>query len=59
MLQKAHDSSHKELGGKLKKLEADVVASQESQEDATEQALKCLRRDKPYKFHWKDHEEHY
>ena len=35
-LQKAHDSSHKELDGKLKKLEADVAASQESQEDATE-----------------------
>ncbi len=56
-LQKAHDSSHIELDGKLKKLEADVAASQELQEDATEQALKCLKRDKPYEFRRKGHEE--
>ena len=49
-LKKAHDSSHKELEGKLQKLEADVGASQEMQEDAAERALKRLRRDKPYKF---------
>ena len=59
MLQKAHDSSHKELDGKLKKLEADVVASQESQEDATERASKHLKRDKPYEFCRKGHEEQY
>ena len=35
-LQKAHDSSHKELDRKLKKLAADVATSQESQEDVTE-----------------------
>ena len=58
-LQKAHDSSHKELDGKLRKLEADVAASQESQEDATEQALKRLKRDKPYEFRRKGHEEQY
>ena len=58
-LHKAHNTSHKELDGKLNKLEADVAASQESQEEATEQALKCLRRDKPYEFCWKDHEEQY
>ena len=59
MLQKAHDSSHKELDGKLRKLETDVAASQESQDDATEEALKRLKRDKPYEFRRKGHEEQY
>ena len=36
-----------------------MAASQESQEDATEQALKRLKRDKPYEFRRKGHEEQY
>ena len=58
-LQKTHDESHKQLEGKLQKLEADVVASKALQEDVTERALKCLRRDKPYEFRRKGHEEQY
>ena len=58
-LQKTHDESHKQVEGKLQKLEADVVASQALQEDVTERALKRLRRDKPYKFCRKGHEEQY
>ena len=34
-LKKSQDSSHKELEEKLQKLEEDVAASQELQEDAT------------------------
>ena len=58
-LKKSQDSSHKELEGKLQKLEKDVAASQELQEDGTEMAVKCLRRDKPFKFHCKGHQEQY
>ena len=36
-----------------------MAASQVMQEDATERALKCLRRDKPYEFRCKGHEEQY
>ena len=35
-MKKLHDSSLKDLEGKLQKLEADVAVSQELQEDATE-----------------------
>ena len=49
-LKKSQDSSHKELEDKLQKLEDDVAASQELQEDATERAVKRLRKDKPFKF---------
>ena len=58
-LKKSQDSSHKELEGKLQKLEEDVAASQELQEDATERAVKRLRRDKPYEFRRNGHEEQY
>ena len=58
-LKKSQDSSHKELKGKLQKLEEDVAASQELQEDATEREVKRLRRDKPYEFCRKGHEEQY
>ena len=58
-MKKSQDSSHKELEGKLQKLEEDVAASQELQEDATERAVKRLRRDKPYEFRRKGHEEQY
>ena len=58
-LQKAHDCSHKELEGKLQKLETDVATSQELQEDATERAIKRLKMEKPYEFHRKGHEEQY
>ena len=50
-LKKSQDSSHKELEDKLRKLEDDVVASQEIQEDATERVFKRLRKDKPFEFH--------
>ena len=56
-LKKSQDSSHKELEDKLQKLEDDVAASQELQEDATERAVKRLRRDKPFEFRRKGHEE--
>ena len=36
-----------------------MAASQESQEDTTEQAFKCLRKDKPYEFRRNGHEEQY
>ena len=49
-LKKSQDSNHKELEEKLQKLEGDVAASQELQEDATERAVKRLRMDKPYEF---------
>ena len=49
-LKKSQDSSHKELEDKLQKLEDNVAASQELQEDATERAVKHLRRDKPFEF---------
>ena len=55
-LKKSQDSSHKELE---EKLEGDVAASQELQEDATERAVKSLRMDKPYEFRRKGHEEQY
>ena len=58
-LKKSQDSSHKELEGKFQKLKEDVAALQELQENATERAVKCLRRDKPYKFCRKGHEEQY
>ena len=58
-LKKSQDSSHKELEEKLQKLEEDVAASQELQEDATERAVKRLRMDKPYEFRQKDNEEQY
>ena len=58
-LKMSHDSSHKELEGKLQKLEEDVAASQELQEDATERTVKRLRRDKPYEFRHKGHKEQY
>ena len=43
-LKKSHDSSHKDLEGKLQKLEADMAVSQELQEDATEIQFKPLDR---------------
>ena len=58
-LKKSQDSSHEELEEKLQKLEGDVAASQELQEDATERAVKRLRMDKPYEFRRKGHEEQY
>ena len=58
-LKKSQDSSHKELEEKLQKLEEDVAASQELQEDATERAVKRLRMDKPYEFRQKGNEEQY
>ena len=58
-LKKSQDSSHKELEGKLQKLEEDIAALQKLHEDATERAFKRLRRDKPYEFHHKGHEEQY
>ena len=58
-LKKSQDAGHKELEGKLQKLEEDVAASQELQEDATERAVKRLRRDKPFEFRRKGHEEQY
>ena len=58
-LQKTHDESHKQLEGKLQKLEADVAASQALQEDVTERTLKHLRRGKLYEFRRKGSEEQY
>ena len=58
-LKKSQDSSHKELEGKLQKLKEDIAALQERQEDATERAVKRLRREKPYEFCCKGHEEQY
>ena len=58
-LQRTHKASQKELESKLQKLEADVAASQDKQEDATERAFKRMRRDKPYEFRRKGHEEQY
>lgn len=55
-LKKEHDSSHKKLEGKLQKL---IAASQEMQEDATEWALKHLRRDKPNEFQQRAYEEQF
>ena len=49
-LKKSQDSSHKESEDKLQKLE-------ELQEDATERAVKRLRRDKLFEFQRKGHEE--
>ena len=54
VLKKSQDSSHKELEGKLQKLEEDVVALQE-----LERAVKHLRRDKPYEYRRKSNKEQY
>ena len=54
-----HSAGQKELEGKLLKLEADVAVSQEMQEDTEERVLKRMRRDKPYEFCCKGHEEQY
>ena len=49
-------TSQQELDEKLKKLEADVTASQQ---DATERAIKRAKRDRPYEFRKKGHQEQY
>ena len=52
-------ASQKELESKLQKLEADIAASQDEQEDVTERVIKWMRRDKLYEFQCKGHEEQY
>ena len=49
-------TSQQELNEKLKKLEADVTASQQ---DATERAIKRAKQDHPYEFRKKSHQEQY
>jgi len=44
---------------KLGKLEADLAATKESQEESTERALKRIRRDRPLQFQRKGHEEQF
>ena len=48
--------SQPELDEKLKKLEANVTASQQ---DTTERAIKRAKRDRPYEFRKKGHQEQY
>ena len=48
--------SQPELDEKLKKLEANVTASQQ---DTTERAIKRAKRDRPYEFRTKGHQEQY
>ena len=48
--------SQQKLDEKLKKLEADITASQQ---DATEKAIKLTKRDRPYEFRKKSHQEQY
>ena len=55
-LQSSHEQSQCKLDEKLKKLEEDVVATQM---DVTEWAIKKARRDCPYEFWRKGHEEQF
>ena len=59
-LKKLHDSSHKDLEGKLQKSEVDMAVSQELQEDATEIEFKPLNRGEtvPQTAQWFDHKTH-
>ena len=51
-----HKTSQRELDEKLKKLEQDVATAQE---DATERAIKRAKRDRPYEFRRKGHQEQF
>jgi len=51
--------SHHSLEEKLRKFEEDLESTKESQEEATERALKRIKRDRPLQFQRKGHEEQY
>ena len=50
---------HELLEGKMNKFEGNLETAKESQEEATEQALKQIKRDRPLQFQPKGHEEQY
>ena len=51
--------NHQSLEGKLHKFEADLESRKESQEEATEQALKHIKRDCSLQFQQKGHKEQF
>ena len=55
-LTECHKTSQRELDEKLKKLEQDVATAQE---DATERAIKRAKRDRPYEFRRRGHQEQF
>ena len=56
VLTECQKDSKRELDEKLKKLEHDVASGQE---DATERAVKRAKRERPYEFRKKGHQEQY
>jgi len=58
-LKKSHEESFKVMGDKLNKLEEDLAVAKAQQEDATEQALKRARKERPLEFNRKGHEEQF
>ena len=55
-LTECHKATQRELDEKLKKLEQDIATAQE---DATERAIKRAKRERPYEFRKKGHQEQF
>ena len=55
----SQQKNHQSLEEKLHKFEADLESTKESQEEATERALKRIKRDRPLQFQRKGHEEQF
>ena len=51
--------SNQSLEEEMSKFKTDLKATKESHEEATEQALKCIRMDRPQQFQRKGHKEQY